>query len=104
MATLTEIDSLLQTVMFVIYGNQYDRREEHLLLVMLQNVLQDQFDAANEFGSLLRANTAASRMMTTYTRRGPGQQYLKSVLSSSIDEITQTMEDCNLEINPFKVN
>ena len=34
--TTSEIDSLLQTVMFTIYGNQYESREEHLLLTMFQ--------------------------------------------------------------------
>jgi Ras GTPase-activating-like protein IQGAP2/3 len=33
---LAEIDALLQTVMFTIYGNQYDSREEYLLLSMFQ--------------------------------------------------------------------
>ena len=36
LVTMTEIDSLLQTVMFTIYGNQYESREEHLLLTMFQ--------------------------------------------------------------------
>jgi Ras GTPase-activating-like protein IQGAP2/3 len=36
LVTLSEIDSLLQTVMFTIYGNQYESREEHLLLTMFQ--------------------------------------------------------------------
>jgi Ras GTPase-activating-like protein IQGAP2/3 len=87
---MAEIDSLLQTVMFTIYGNQYESREEHLLLTMfqvcgsshpncskltlsLQSVLTYQFDNTPEYSSLLRANTPVSRMMTTYTRRGPGQ-------------------------------
>ncbi len=34
--TMAEIDNLLQTVMFTIYGNQYESREEHLLLTMFQ--------------------------------------------------------------------
>lgn len=33
---LSEIDNLLQTVMFTLYGNQLDRREEHLLLILFQ--------------------------------------------------------------------
>jgi Ras GTPase-activating-like protein IQGAP2/3 len=33
---MAEIDALLQTVMFTIYGNQYESREEHLLLTMFQ--------------------------------------------------------------------
>lgn len=36
LVTMPEIDSLLQTVMFTIYGNQYESREEHLLLTMFQ--------------------------------------------------------------------
>jgi Ras GTPase-activating-like protein IQGAP2/3 len=32
----SDIDPLLQTVMFTIYGNQYESREEHLLLTMFQ--------------------------------------------------------------------
>ena len=34
--TMAEIDTLLQTVMFTIYGNQYESREEHLLLTVFQ--------------------------------------------------------------------
>ena len=36
LVTMHEIDQLLQTVMFTIYGNQYESREEHLLLTMFQ--------------------------------------------------------------------
>ncbi|KAI9017394.1 Rho GTPase activation protein [Gaertneriomyces semiglobifer] len=102
LVTLSEIDTLLQTVMFTIYGNQYDSREEYLLLSMFQNVLAAQFETATEFGSLLRANTPVSRMMTTYTRRGPGQTYLKHVLSERINNLIEH-QDLDLEINPLKV-
>ena len=36
LVSLAEIDTLLQTVMFTLYGNQYESREEHLLLTMFQ--------------------------------------------------------------------
>ncbi|GJJ08690.1 hypothetical protein Clacol_002909 [Clathrus columnatus] len=102
LVSLTEIDTLLQTVMFTLYGNQYESREEHLLLTMFQSVLSAQFETATEFGSLLRANTPVSRMMTTYTRRGPGQSYLKSVLAERINSLIEH-KDLNLEINPLKI-
>ncbi|GAA5987378.1 hypothetical protein JCM11641_006948 [Rhodosporidiobolus odoratus] len=102
LVSLGEIDTLLQTVMFTLYGNQYESREEHLLLTMFQSVLAAQFETATEFGSLLRANTPVSRMMTTYTRRGPGQSYLKSVLAERINSLIEH-KDLNLEINPLKV-
>ena len=102
LVTMAEIDSLLQTVMFTIYGNQYESREEHLLLTMFQSVLNYQFDTTAEYSSLLRANTPVSRMMTTYTRRGPGQTYLKEVLRDKINSLME-LKDVDLEINPLKV-
>ncbi|CCG80715.1 Putative uncharacterized protein [Taphrina deformans PYCC 5710] len=102
LVTLGEIDLLLQIVMFTIYGNQYESREENLLLTMFQAVLSTQFENSSEYTNLLRANTPVSRMMTTYTRRGPGQQYLKLVLSDRINSLIEH-EDLNLEINPLKV-
>ncbi|CAG8524474.1 6519_t:CDS:10 [Ambispora gerdemannii] len=102
LVSLAEIDTLLQTVMFTLYGNQYESREEHLLLTMFQSVLSAQFETTLDFGSLLRANTPVSRMMTTYTRRGPGQSYLKTVLSERINNLIEH-KDLNLEINPLKV-
>lgn len=39
LVSLSEIDALLQTVMFTLYGNQYESREENLLLTMFQVML-----------------------------------------------------------------
>ncbi|KAG8623232.1 hypothetical protein KVT40_008208 [Elsinoe batatas] len=102
LVTMAEIDQLLQTVMFTIYGNQYDSREEYLLLTMFQSVLTYQFDHTTDYSSLLRANTPVSRMMTTYTRRGPGQSYLQKVLSEEINSLC-SVRDLDCEINPLKV-
>ena len=44
LVTMAEIDQLLQTVMFTIYGNQYESREEHLLLTMFQVSILGQRD------------------------------------------------------------
>lgn len=41
-------------------------------------------------------------MLTTYTRRGPGQTYLKSVLSEKINQLIEKSH-VNLQINPLKV-
>lgn len=99
---LGEIDNLLQTVMFTLYGNQYDESEEHLLLSMFKSVLFEEFRQSKSIANLLRANTALTRMMTTYTRRGPGQQYLKEVLTKVLTHLTSA-QDLILEINPLKV-
>jgi len=36
LVTMAEMDTLLQTVMFTVFGNQYDSREEYLLLTVFQ--------------------------------------------------------------------
>ncbi|CAG8446618.1 5494_t:CDS:10 [Acaulospora colombiana] len=97
--SLTEIDTLLQTVMFTLYGNQYESREEHLLLTMFQVRINIRVGGDED---ILEANTPVSRMMTTYTRRGPGQSYLKLVLSERINSLMEH-KDLNLEINPSTV-
>ena len=68
----------------------------------MQSVLTYQFDNTPDYSSLLRANTPVSRMMTTYTRRGPGQSYLKSTLAERINSLIE-LKDLDLEINPLKV-
>lgn len=41
--------------------------------------------------------------MTTYTRRGPGQSYLKTVLAAAINKVNVELKNEDLEINPLKV-
>ena len=86
--------------MFSLYGKQFSQ-EEFLLLELFRIVLCAQFETANEYSNLLRANTPASRMLTTFTRRGSGQSYLKSVVGSHIQLICEAEE--SLEINPEKL-
>ncbi|KAK3826746.1 MAG: hypothetical protein J3R72DRAFT_12139 [Linnemannia gamsii] len=86
--------------MFTLYGNQYTR-EEHLLLTMFQSAHSAQFEIATEFRSLLRTNIPVSRMMTTYTRHGPGQSYLKTVLSERINSLIER-KGLNLEVTGFR--
>eukprot|EP00794_Sanderia_malayensis_P010900 gene10900-12059_t len=97
-----EIDELLQTVMFSLYGNQYEAREEHLLLGMFEIAVKMELEETDDFNNLLRANTAISRMMTAYTRRGPGQEYLKATIGSLIENLSMN-HTLSLETNPVKI-
>ena len=60
-----------------------------------------EFQATRDQNSLMRANTAITRMMTTYTRRGPGMKYVKLVLGELIQEVAQLGN--TMEINPLQV-
>lgn len=44
-----------------------------------------------------------SRMMTTYTRRGLGQTYLKHTLLPQINLLVELGDNVTLEIDPLKV-
>lgn len=99
---LAEIDPLLQTVMFTLYGNQYEEDEEHLLLTMFRTVMAEELNKASGINELFRSNSALTRMLTTYTRRSAGQQFLKTTFKSILTEIVSDSE-MNLEITPNKV-
>jgi len=94
--------TFVQTVVFDMYGDQYDTREERLLLSMFKMMLQDELAASNDKGSLLRANTAVTQMLSAYAKRGQGLSVLKGVLEEPLRKIT-AQKSLNLEINPAKV-
>src|SRR5579859_4418752 len=75
---------------------------QHTFPLTRQMVIARQFEDTSEYSNLLRQNTPVSRMMQTYTRRGPGQLYLKNVLGNRINSLIEHA-DLNLEINPLKI-
>ena len=50
----------------------------------------------------MRNNSAMTRMMTTYTRRPPGKNYVKTFFSAQLEKLA-FMED-SIEINSIKVS
>eukprot|EP00485_Elphidium_margaritaceum_P005505 CAMPEP_0202708610 /NCGR_PEP_ID=MMETSP1385-20130828/20774_1 /ASSEMBLY_ACC=CAM_ASM_000861 /TAXON_ID=933848 /ORGANISM="Elphidium margaritaceum" /LENGTH=902 /DNA_ID=CAMNT_0049367625 /DNA_START=42 /DNA_END=2750 /DNA_ORIENTATION=+ len=97
-----EVSDYVKTVVFDMYGDQYDSREERLLLTLFQMVLQQSFDEAQDIGSQLRANNAITQMLSAYARRGQGLGILRDILEKPIREmVNQT--SLNLEINPVEV-
>ncbi|ORX67645.1 GTPase-activating protein-like protein [Linderina pennispora] len=94
LVTLSEIDTLLQTVMFTLYGNQYESREEHLLLTMFQLVLAAQFETTTGVCESFAAKHAGVA--------NDDDAYLKNVISSEINRVIEDAEQ-NLEINPLKI-
>ncbi|ETO25151.1 hypothetical protein RFI_11994 [Reticulomyxa filosa] len=98
-----DVSDFVKTVVFDMYGDQYDNREERLLLTLFQTVLQKSFDQADDIGSFMRANTAITQMLSAYARRGQGLGVLREILEKPIREMVQ-QTSLNLEINPVEVN
>ncbi|KAI8832612.1 Rho GTPase activation protein [Chytriomyces cf. hyalinus JEL632] len=101
--SLNEMNACAESTIFSIYGNQFNRREECLLLSLLQRIMSIQFDKANNFGSVMRANTPASRMLSSYTRRRAGAQYLRHTVAMLMTHLVD-LGDTVLEINPLKLD
>lgn len=99
---LGEVDTLLQIVMFTLYGNQYEEDEEHLLLTVFRDVLSSEVANAMQPNVMFRSNTSLTRMLTTYARRAPGLQFLKVVLEDWLKKIVCD-SSLDLEIFPDKV-
>lgn len=75
---MAEIDALLQTVMFTIYGNQYESREEHLLLTMFQvYILRDYAIQPANLLSSLCSHTSSITHQTTARCFAPTPLYLE---------------------------
>jgi len=68
LVSMAEIDALLQTVMFTIYGNQYESREEHLLLTMFQvhNTSCTYSHSADHINSLYSHTSSTTHQTTAH--------------------------------------
>lgn len=99
---LGEVDTLLQIVMFTLYGNQYQEDEEHLLLTVFRDVLSSEVANAVQPTVMFRSNTSLTRMLTTYTRRNPGLQFIKTAIGDWVTKIINNTE-LDLEVFPDKV-
>ncbi|KAJ3121553.1 glyceraldehyde-3-phosphate dehydrogenase 1 [Physocladia obscura] len=100
--SLSEIDPLLESLMISIFADNFDSRQEHLLLSVLEAELTKHFASADTSGNFLRANTPASRMLYMYCRRTQGRKYLNTTLTNLISSIVDG-GDLDLEINPVKL-
>eukprot|EP00475_Leptophrys_vorax_P005130 TRINITY_DN1307_c0_g2_i1.p1 TRINITY_DN1307_c0_g2~~TRINITY_DN1307_c0_g2_i1.p1 ORF type:complete len:901 (+),score=234.58 TRINITY_DN1307_c0_g2_i1:125-2827(+) len=97
-----DISPFVQLAVFDLFGDQYDTREERLLLALFGSLLQDEFERTSDMGSFLRANTAVSQMLSAYARRGIGMTILKSTLGPPLEELMRN-KDLDLELIPDKV-
>jgi len=97
-----QVNQFVQTVVFDMYGDQYDTREERLLLDLFRRVIRAELQASSSMGSLFRNNNAITQMLSAYAKRGQGLTILRDILEAPLKEL-QSLKDLNLEIDPSKV-
>ena len=107
-ARAAEVDAFLSLVLLTLFGDQFGADEEHNLHELFDNLISDEFETIkdNEKGSFLRANTATTKMLTSYGKRRAGASYLGSALRPPllklIDAAVADGQNCT-EINPAKI-
>lgn len=99
---VTDMPVFVQMVVFDLFGDQYDTREERQLLLLFQHALRNEIAQCNDRSTLLRSNTAVTQMLSSYARRGQGLTILKEILGDPIREICAD-KTLNLEVQPLKV-
>lgn len=100
-----DINEFVNTIIFDMYGDQFDTSEERLLLTLFQKIIEANFKRAgrkDDMGSLFRANTAVTMMLSSYARRGQGLNSLKKVFEEPLQDMVSN-PSLNLEVNPYKV-
>jgi len=100
-----DITEFVNTIIFDMYGDQFDTSEERLLLTLFQKIIEANFKRAgqkDDLGSLFRANTAVTMMLSSYARRGEGLNSLKKVFEEPLQDMVSNPA-LNLEVNPYKV-
>ncbi|KAL0480376.1 Ras GTPase-activating protein, partial [Acrasis kona] len=99
---ITDSDTLLQTVIFTLFGDQFDQHEENLMLRLFDNVLTREYQATAHIGEFMRANTPFTKMLTTILKRSAYHHFLIKTLGEPINAIANDPV-LNLEINPIFV-
>ena len=99
---MAEIDSLLQTVMFTIYGNQYESREEHLLLDHVSVRSSPTSSTTPPTTPLYSAEHPSFSHDDHLHKKRPRSELLEAG-SCGADQLPDRVKDVDLEINPLKV-
>jgi len=100
-----DMDKFVNMIIFDLYGDQFDKSEERLLLTLFREIMEATFKEAGlkgDLGSLFRANTPVTLMLSSYSRRREGLKILKKVLEEPLRYMIST-QGLNLEVNAYKV-
>eukprot|EP00698_Gefionella_okellyi_P012690 TRINITY_DN3432_c0_g1_i3.p1 TRINITY_DN3432_c0_g1~~TRINITY_DN3432_c0_g1_i3.p1 ORF type:complete len:1127 (+),score=257.59 TRINITY_DN3432_c0_g1_i3:133-3513(+) len=98
-----DMESLSNVIVLGMYGDQFESREEHVLLALLLRVLRSEFERnKGGIGSFLRHETTLAKMLRLYARRTAGFAFLKEVVAPVLQKL-QADTTLNLEIDPVEV-
>mmetsp|Transcript_32532 Transcript_32532/g.52713 ORF Transcript_32532/g.52713 Transcript_32532/m.52713 type:complete len:832 (-) Transcript_32532:551-3046(-) len=98
-------ESFTQMVIFELFGDQHDPREERLLLeffeLMLEREIRDQKEKDVGINSLFRTATITTRLFDAYATRGRGLTVLRTILHDPLKKLIESKD--NLELRPSEI-
>ncbi|KAL6049637.1 GTPase-activating protein and VPS9 domain-containing protein 1 [Balamuthia mandrillaris] len=100
-----ELDSLLATVGWSLYGDLFELEARKELLLVARQVAEREFSACVTTSKFLRQNSALSKLITFLSRHLDKNEYLKTVLSEPLRAVIRASEEEGvvLESNPQKI-
>eukprot|EP01028_Stygiella_incarcerata_P004474 TRINITY_DN1983_c0_g2_i1.p1 TRINITY_DN1983_c0_g2~~TRINITY_DN1983_c0_g2_i1.p1 ORF type:complete len:982 (-),score=292.26 TRINITY_DN1983_c0_g2_i1:160-3105(-) len=98
-----ESNVLLQTIVFTLFGNQFNSTQERKLMSLFLIILQDEFDSCTNPGVFMRSNTVFTRMLSVFIKRSPYHDFLVEILEPIVSKIVVMREEINFEMNPSKI-
>lgn len=96
------MDTLLQTVVFTIFGDQFDEHEEILLLQLFERMLLKEFQQSLDIGEFMRSNSALTKMLSALLKRTTYHKFLVRALSEPLEQVL-LKDGLDLEINPSRI-
>lgn len=101
LVTPEAMDSFLDTVIITLYGDAFSPREEFLTLKLFQLAIEKELSNVKKISDFLKNDSVVPKMVTTYNRRRPGQDYLQGLLAPLIKPFIA--RDVTLDVDPVSV-
>ena len=98
----TVVDQLIQLIIFTLFPNPFDHREESLLLSLIQTILQNRYKTCVDRTTYLRENSGPTKLLSAYTKREPCRALLRHLLKKPLQQLIN-QSSLDLEINPRKI-
>ena len=101
----TELDPIVQTIIFSLFSDNEQPFEEVLLLGMISAVCLACLQKCPEPGLFVRQNTVFTKMIAAYAKRSEGQRYLDTVVAPHVDDILHRGKAWGLvlQLDPVKI-
>ncbi len=99
---LSDTKILVQAVVFSLFGDQFEKREEGLLLALFREALRFDMRQCTDMGSFSRGNTTVTKMLTQYSRRGPALAFLRANLGPFVLRVAALRDP--IDVNPVVVH